>query len=162
MKEHDIKLTLQETEQLCRLYMDCKLTVLEEVELQYVLGKLPYTSRCIDEVRMLMGVSIPMHTRKSAKKRYVRFNRKVALGFAASVAILFAAGVALFNNQAVNDNYPSEIYIAYANGQELGPELSVAQVKSDMKQADEFMSHIAKLETQEQEQVENFIKQIEQ
>lgn len=38
MKEHDVKLTLQETEQLCRLYMDCQLTVLEETELQYVLG----------------------------------------------------------------------------------------------------------------------------
>lgn len=60
MKEHDVKLTLQETEQLCRLYMDCKLTVLEETELQYVLGKMPYSSPCIDEVRMLMGVSIPM------------------------------------------------------------------------------------------------------
>ncbi len=163
MKEHDVKLTLQETEQLCHLYMDCKLTVLEEVELQYVLGKLPYSSQCIDEVRMLMGVSIQMHTRKSgARKNMGWFNRKVALGVAASVAILFAIGIALFKNQAVNDNYSSGIYIAYANGQELNRELSIEQVKSDMKQADEFLSHIAKLETQEQKQVENFIKQIEQ
>lgn len=162
MKEHDVKLTLQETEQLCHLYMDCKLTVLEEVELQYVLGKLPYSSQCIDEVRMLMGVSIQMHTRKSVKKRYGWFNRKITLGVAASVAILFAIGIALFKNQAVNDNYSSGIYIAYANGQELNRELSIVQVKSDMKQADEFLSHIAKLETKEQEQVENFIKQIEQ
>lgn len=162
MKEHDVKLTLQETEQLCRLYIDCQLTVLEETELQYLLEKIPYSSPCINEVRMLMGVSIQMHTRKSVKKRYGWFNRKVALGVAASIAILFAVGVVLFNNRAVNDNYSSGIYIAYANGQELSRELSVEQVKSDMKQADEFMSHINNMETQEQKYVENFIKQIEQ
>lgn len=67
MKEHDVKLTLQETEQLCRLYMDCKLTVLEETELQYVLGKMPYSSPCIDEARMLMGVSLPTKALKTSK-----------------------------------------------------------------------------------------------
>ncbi len=162
MKEHDVKLTLQETEQLCRLYMDCQLTVLEETELQYVLGEMPYSSPCIDEVRMLMGVAIPMTVKESSKKRFTWFNRKIAIGIAASVTILLAAGVAIFNNQAVNDNDYSGIYIAYANGQEVSHELSVQQVKSDMAQADEFLSHIAELEAQEQERVENFINQIEQ
>ncbi len=162
MKQHDVKLTLQETEQLCRLYMDCQLTVLEETELQYVLGKMPYSSPCIDEARMLMGVSITMNVKGSSKKRSTWFNRKIAIGIAASVTILFAGGLALFNNPAVNDNDSSGIYIAYANGQEVSHELSVQQVKSDMEQADEFLSHIAELEAREQEQVENFINQIEQ
>ena len=162
MKEHDVKLTLQETEQLCRLYMDCRLTVLEETELQYVLGKMPYSSPCIDEVRMLMGVSIPMNVKESSKKRFAWLNRKTAIGIAASVTILFAVGVALLNNRPVNDNYSAGVYIAYANGHEVSQELSVQQVKSDMEQADEFLSHIAKLEAQEQKQVENFINQIEQ
>lgn len=162
MKEHDIKLTLQETEQLCRLYMDCRLTVLEEAELQYVLGKMPYSSPCINEVRMLMGVAIPMTVKESSKKRFAWFNRKTAIGIAASVTILLAIGVALFNSRTVNDNYSDGVYIAYANGQEVSQELSVQQVKSDMEQADEFLKHIAKLEAQEQEQVENFINQIEQ
>lgn len=161
MKEHDVKLTLQETEQLCRLYMDCQLTVLEETELQYVLGKIPYSSPCIDEVRMLMGVSIPMKSKESSKKRFKWFNRKTAIGIAASVTILLAIGVPLFNSRTVNDNYSSGVYIAYANGQEVSQEFSVQQVKSDMEQADEFLKHIAELEAQEQEQVENFINQIE-
>ena len=59
MKDQDVKLTFQEIEQLCVLYMDCRLSVLEETELQYVLGKLPYSSPCIDEVRMLMGMEVP-------------------------------------------------------------------------------------------------------
>lgn len=71
MKEQDIKLTLQETEQLCRLYMDCRLSVLEETELQYVLGKLPYSSPCIDEVRMLMGHQISQKALKSTKIKKV-------------------------------------------------------------------------------------------
>lgn len=162
MKEHDVKLTLQETEQLCRLYMDCRLTVLEETELQYVLGKMPYSSPCIDEVRMLMGVSVPMNVKESPKRKFGWFSRKAAIGIAASVTILFVGGLTLFNNPAVNDKDSSGVYIAYANGQEISHELSVQQVKSDMDQADEFLKHIAKLEAQEQEQVENFINQIEQ
>lgn len=162
MKEHDVKLTLQETEQLCRLYMDCRLTVLEETELQYVLGKIPYSSPCIDEVRLLMGVAIPMTVKESSKKRFAWLNRKTAIGIAASIMILFAVGVPLFNSPLANDKDSSGVYIAYANGQKISQELSVQQVKSDMDQADEFLKHIAKLEAQEQEQVENFINQIEQ
>ena len=162
MKEHDVKLTLQETEQLCRMYMDCRLTVLEEAELQYVLGKMPYSSPCIDEVRMLMGVAIPMTVKESSKKRFTWFNPKFAIGIAASVTILLAIGVALFNSRTVNDNYSDGVYIAYANGNKVNEELSMQQVKSDMEQADEFLKHIAKLEAREQEQVENFINQIEQ
>lgn len=163
MKEHDVKLTLQETEQLCRLYMDCRLTVLEETELQYVLGKLPYSSPCIDEVRMLMGVSsIPMNVKADSKRKIEWLNRKMVIGIAASITLLFAVGLTIFNNRVINDNDSSSVYIAYANGQELSQELSVSQVKSDMAQADEFLRHIAQLEAQEQEQVENFINQIEQ
>lgn len=162
MKEHVVKLTLQETEQLCRLYMDCKLTVLEETELQYVLGKETYSSPCIDEVRMLMGVCLSLDIKECSKKRLAWFNRRSMVWIAASVTILFAAGITLFNNRAINDNYSSGIYIAYANGQKVSQELSVRQVKSDMEQADQFLNYIARLEAQEQEQVKNFINQIEQ
>ena len=55
MKGKDDILTLQETERLCRLYMDCRLTVLEETELEYVLGHMPYRSALIDDVRRVMG-----------------------------------------------------------------------------------------------------------
>lgn len=161
MKEQDVKLTLQETEQLCRLYMDCRLSVLEETELHYVLGKLPYSSPCIDEVRMLMGIFIPKEISQSPKRMFSRFNRKVVVGIAASLALLFTVGVAIFTNSNVNDNSSDGVYIAYANGQKVSAELSVQQVKSDMEQADEFLKHIAKMKAEEQEQIENFIKQIE-
>lgn len=162
MKENDAKLTLQETERLCRLYMDCRLTVLEETELQYVLGKIPYSSPCIDEVRMLMGLSIPMNVKEYSTKRFKWLNRKIVVGIAASITILFAVSVAFFINRTVNADYSSDVYIAYANGQKVSRELSIQQIKSDMEQADEFLNHIARLEAQEQEQLENFINHIEQ
>ena len=37
MKQNANHITLEEAEQLCRLYMDCQLSVLEETELEYVL-----------------------------------------------------------------------------------------------------------------------------
>lgn len=162
MKENIDKLTLKETEQLCHLYMDCRLTVFEETELEYILGKLPYSSSCIDEVRLVMGVSIPKETVQSSKRRYGWTNRRKWIGVAASVTILFAIGISIFTHQTVNNTYSSGVYIAYANGQKVSQELSVQQVKSDMKQAEEFMNHIAKLEAEEQERVDNFLKQIEQ
>lgn len=163
MKEHDFKLTLQETEQLCRLYMDCQLTVLEETELHYLLEKLPYSSPCIDEVRKLMGLSCQMNANSSSKKKYRRSNRIFTIiGIAASITILFAVVVTLFNGRTVNDSNSSCIYIAYANGDELSHELSALQVESDMEHADEFLNHIAELEAQEQQQVENFINLIGQ
>lgn len=162
MNEHKDKLTLQETEQLCHLYMDCKLTVLEETELQYVLGKSSYSSPCIDEVRLLMGLAGSIGIKTSTQRRTGWSNRRFWIEIAASVAILFAVGISIFNRRTVNDNHSSGVYIAYANGQKLSSDLSIKQIKSDMEQADKFLNHIAKLEAEEQEQVENFINQIEQ
>ncbi len=51
-------LSFEETEHLCRLYMDCQLTLLEETELQYVLGFLDYSSPIIDQTRSLMDISL--------------------------------------------------------------------------------------------------------
>ena len=37
MKQYTRHITVEEAEQLCRLYIDCQLSVLEETELEYVL-----------------------------------------------------------------------------------------------------------------------------
>lgn len=160
MKEEDAKLTLQETEQLCRLYMECRLTVLEETELQYVLGKLPYSSPCIDEVRMLMGIAAEPKSNTPAKKKSGFMRSKTIIGIAASLALLLVASVALFDHGATTTQSGDGFYIAYANGEKVGREQTVKQVTADMRAADEFLSHIAELEAQEQIMVDNFINQI--
>ena len=147
MKGQEDILTLQETEQLCRLYMDCKLTVLEETELQYVLVKLPYSSPCIDEVRVMMGVSIPDYAEKSVKKRSGRFRRRAAVAIAASVAVLIAVGVGLFNNEYIahdsgiaDDNAPVYI-VAYSHGQRLNGNEAAASTNMAMAKADSLMKY---------------------
>lgn len=160
MKEQDDKLTIQETEQLCRLYMDCRLSVLEETELQYVLCKLPYSSHCINEVRLMMGLTIPPETFKTKKKTFGFLRTRTAISIAASFTILLVSGIALLHNQSVSEQNPTELYIAYANGHKVSQGQTIRQVKSDMKTADEFLSHIAELEAQEQRMVDNFLNQI--
>lgn len=168
MKEHDVELTLQETEQLCRLYMDCRLTVLEEAELQYVLAKVPYSSPDIDEVRMLTGLAVPTSGSSYDKKRAgrsirnIRSIRSIRMGAAASLIIIFVAGISILSHKIVNDDNSSKAYIAYADGMKLSGEREARQVKSDMSQAEEFLNHIAELEAEQQQQIDNFIKQIEQ
>ena len=178
MKEQDDKLTLQETEQLCRLYMDCSLSVFEETEqlcrlymdcrlsvheeteLQYVLGKLSYSSPCIDEVRMLMWTKISKEKPKSSKINPGFWRSRSVISIAASFTILLVFGIALFRNQSMNEQSSSEMYIAYADGRKVSKEQTVRQVVADMKTAEEFLNHIEELESQEQRMVDNFINQI--
>ena len=147
MKEHDVKLTLQETEQLCRLYMDCRLTVLEETELQYVLGKMPYSSACIDETRMLMGVSLPSKIIKTPKKSFKFFRNKTAISIAASFAIIFAIGIFLQIRQSEDSvsclsNRDDHVYIAaYSHGQRLNGDKAAAATDIAMAKADSLIRY---------------------
>ena len=43
-REKDTYLSIGEIEQLCILYMECRLSILEEAELHYVLGRVEYLS----------------------------------------------------------------------------------------------------------------------
>lgn len=137
MKKHDIKLTLQETEQLCRMYMDCKLSVLEETELQYVLGKLPYSSPCIDEVRMLMGLSLKRSKiRKTVSHPYRRRILALTIGIAASIALL----IGFFGYVPENRNAPDNYIIAYENGHRLSRHQAEAAVEASIEKAQALMN----------------------
>ncbi len=146
MKEHEVKLTLQETEQLCRLYMDCELTVLEETELQYVLGKLPYSSPCIDEVRTLMGLTIPPAAIMKKKKTFDFLKNRTIVSIAASFSVLLAVGVALLSNQRFDgssaSNDDTNVYIAaYSHGECLYGTEAVASTNIAMAKADSLMKY---------------------
>ena len=147
MKEHDVKLTLQEAEQLCRLYMDCRRTVLEETELQYVLGKLPYSSPCIDEARLMMGLTIPPEAFKNKKKAFSFFGTKAVINIAASFAILFSIGIAMVYNPTTpstssssNDNTP--VYVAaYNHGKRLNESEALYSTNAAIAKADSLMEY---------------------
>ncbi len=67
-KQHN-ELTLQETEQLCSYYMDCRLSVLQENELRYLLSRLDYHSPLIDDTRKLMGIELKTFNKPSVSPR---------------------------------------------------------------------------------------------
>ena len=146
MKEHDVKLTLQETEQLCRLYMDCQLTVLEETELEYVLGKLPYTSPVIDETRMLMGIAVaPQSKSKPAKRRNWRRIINLTVGLAASIVLFIGIFVSFQENRQSPDSY----IIAYENGHRLSQQQAEAAVEASIEKAEALMKNAEAIEKAE-------------
>ncbi len=155
MNRHETtQLSKADVEQLCRMYMDCQLSVLEETELQYVLGKIDYTSPLIDETRMLMGISLRIRGRSNRTPKIWR-RRNLFAGIAASLLIAIVIGnvVAHPNLRSEND----DVYIAYAGGNRLGNSRSRIQVETDMTKAKEFMSHMETLQKIEQQKLNDFM-----
>ena len=87
-------MTVEEAEQLCRLYMDCQLSVLEETELEYVLMKSELDSPLINETRTLMGISRSVNLQAKKKRLLMTWGWRAA----ACVAILIGCGALLWNH----------------------------------------------------------------
>jgi hypothetical protein len=93
MKQNANHITLEEAEQLCRLYMDCQLSVLEETELEYVLMQSELDSPLLRETRALMGLSRSVNLQAKKKRLFVTWGWRAA----ACAAILIGC-VALLRN----------------------------------------------------------------
>lgn len=99
--DNNEKLTLQELEQLSQAYMDCRLSRLQEKELELVLLCSEFSSPIIDAVRDIMGVTAQMTSCPSAEitheeKRKTRFFKYA--GIAATIAVIVVCGVAFFRS----------------------------------------------------------------
>lgn len=163
MKEQDDKLTLQETEQLCRLYMDCTLSVLEETELRYFLTQVDYHTPLIDEVRQIMDIDTCISDKISID---TGFNRKyrlrkgaVYLSIAASVVIATGFGFSLWRVSSHGGVEPQSYYIAYMDGHRLSDEAARLKIEAEKKSADDFIKEMSELETRNQQMMENFFNQ---
>lgn len=161
MKEQENKLTIQETEQLCRLFMDCRLSVFEETQLQYVLSKTDYHSPLIDEVRTLMGVEAAIGQTGSSsvvsgsKKAWTR--RMLYSSVAASVALIAAIGISLYNSPSSLPASSESTYIAYVDGKRLSKEDARLRIEEEMQSAEAFMKEMTLLEARNKEMIDNFI-----
>ena len=156
--EKEKYLSFEETEELCRLYMECHLSRLEEEELNYVLGFLPYSSPTIDEVRALMSVSLSCSMEETAHKSKERLrNRnnmaKRILTIAASIALLLSIGIPTYMH------FKSESYIycqVFAYGKEVGKEKAIAIAEEEMERIDRFFESMSDAESEQQERIESF------
>lgn len=144
MKDKQHILTQQEAEDLCRAYMECRLSVLEERELQYVIAQLQYDSPLIEETRALMiaeGLAFP---EKEVRMKPGFGLKRWMIGIAASVAVLIAVsmlighggGPAVGHGDATVIMESSEdIVIAYDGGKRLSQEDSEKAVEESRKRA---------------------------
>ena len=98
MKQNANHITMEEAEQLCRLYMDCQLSVLEETELEYVLMQSELDSPLLHETRALMGISRSVNLQAKKKSLFVTWGWRAA----ACVAILIGC-VALLRNHITTE-----------------------------------------------------------
>lgn len=150
-------LSLKETEQLCRFYMECKLTLLEEAELQYVLGILPYSSPIIEEVRTLMDISLSSEidlkeqkllTKKNWKNQFL----KRMLMAAASIAVILSVGIPLF----YHFKQESDLYCqVFSNGKEVSRDKALAIAEGELERIDRFFENMQNIELEQQQKIES-------
>lgn len=161
MREQDDKLTLQETEQLCRLYVDCRLSVLDEAELRYFLTQADYHSPLIDEVRQIMDIDTYISDKPFVKTGYGRkpasLKWRLFMGIAASIAIIIVMGLS-FRLVSSHSSVESQSYfIAYVDGQRMSDEAARLQIEAEKRSIDEFIKEMSELEASKQQMIDNFI-----
>ena len=156
--ENKAYLSLEETEQLCRLYMECSLTRLEEAELQYVLNFLPYSSPTIEETRTLLNISLSsvsgqkdhFHTKSKGKRKSLS-RRNIFV--AASVALLISIGIPTF----IHFRQPSDYYCqVFTNGKEICGEQAIVIAEGEMERIDRFFENMQIIESEQQQKTDSF------
>lgn len=160
MKEQDDMLTLPEIEQLCRLYMDCNLSVLEEAELRYLLTQVDYHSPLIDETRRIMDIDAYISGKpfiKVGSRRKSLFRRWAPyMGVAASIVLVMSIGFSLLKPSS-HDAVESHSYnIAYVDGQRLSDEAAKIEIEAEKKLADDFIKEMSELEARKQQMIDDF------
>lgn len=156
--EKEKYLSKEETEQLCLLYLECRLSRLEEVELEYVLGKLPYSSPIIEEVRALMSISLsssmeitdnPAITKKKSQKDAAR---RILIA-AASFLLLLSIGIPTY----IHFKQQSEIYCqVFAYGKKVGKEKAIAMAEEELQRIDQFFETMSDVESEQQQKTDAF------
>lgn len=148
MKQNARYITIEEAEQLCRLYMDCQLSVLEEAELEYVLMQSRLNSPLISETRVLMGMSQSVNLQTPKKHLFPAWVWRVA----ACVAILIG-GITLLQNHTPNETD----CIVYVEGTEVRGERAKAIAEADVARMEQFMQTVEAQRATEQAKVEQFM-----
>lgn len=141
MKIDEMNLTVDELDALCCLYMDCKLSVLEEKELEYILTHSSLTSELITEVRSLMSIQLIPQAHKQIQKTKF-WNLKYVSGIAASIAILLSVALYYTSPRSANlsDNDSNVYIVAYSYGERLSDKEAISATNHAIAKADSLMN----------------------
>ena len=157
MKENQIHLSLEDIERLCRLYMECRLSLLEETELQYVLGILDYSSQVIDESMTLIDISLSHNIlyddRDQTPVVRKRKWRMIHTATAASVAAAVVLGASLWIFTDRNEDYYCQVF---ENGKELGRNTALSMAENEMQRIDRFIEKMIDIDSDLQEKTNAF------
>lgn len=157
MKETESDFTTKELDALCQLYMDCKLSVLEEKELEYLLSRTSLTSDAIEDVRALMG-SGPGPRVKAVPLKRKRSMWRSPLATAAAVALVVAAALVYPLSHPGGSSADGEIYIAaYSNGRPLTGKAAESAICEAMARADSLMQYAAVMEHEAMQRAEQIV-----
>ena len=160
MKTEELNLTIDELNKLCHLYMDCKLSVLEEKELEYILSKTALTSPSIEEVKNLMKIQVLKPQYIVPRKTTFR-NWRYISGIAASLAIIFSMGYYFsFSKSSSSLQNDSSVYIAaYSHGNRLSDKKAISATYSAMAKADSLMNLASLIERKNMLKANNIINE---
>ena len=146
-------LSINEVETLCQLYNDCRLSVQEEAELEYILFSTRLNSELIDETRLLMELSYQV--KFSDMSRKVRTLSVWSLRIAASVAILIGVFALLQIHEFNNDD--GTVFIAYDEGKQLTSKMAKKMAEKEEQKVKSFMQALEVQQATEQKRVEYFM-----
>ncbi|MGN0209561.1 MAG: hypothetical protein ACI391_00405 [Muribaculaceae bacterium] len=153
MKTKD-EFTLKELEQMAQAYLNCKLSLQSEKELELVLTTTELSSPILNEARMEMGITSVINDvneqREIKRRRYKRTLLRLS-GVAACMAALITVASILFTPSA-----PNEYYYVSINGQELTGEAAKAfaiQTEARMQESQRQLVEHALAITNEKQQM---------
>lgn len=156
MNPVDYQFTTEEVERLCELYLDCRLSILEEMELEYVLKHCDFDSPIVNETKEMMVVS------RAIKLEAVRPHKSFwtwSLRVAACVAIVLGV-FAIFN--PVNTNENDDRCIVYVEGKRASGEEAQKIAEADVAKMQQFIEVVNEQQVQEEAKVEEFMNHINQ
>lgn len=151
-------LSINEVETLCQLYNDCRLSVQEEAELEYILFSTRLNSELIDETRLLMELSYQVKFFDMSihhRSRKVRTLSVWSLRIAASVAILIGVFALLQIHEFNNDD--GTVFIAYDEGKQLTSKMAKKMAEKEEQKVKSFMQALEVQQATEQKRVEYFM-----
>ena len=158
MKYHENQFSIQEVERLCQFYHDCQLSILEEMELEYVLSHYEFNSPVIKDTKELMAISRSvkfMETKKLRKPIWAWVIR-----VAACVAIILGS-FAIFRYNSDVDTGCDEC-IVYVSGERVNSDVAHRIAEADVAKIQQFMHVVSKQKAIEESKVEKFMNHINQ
>lgn len=160
MRKPESTLNLKELEELCNLYIDCRLSPVEEKELEFVLLNTSLSSPLISDVKKIMvfeeGKIFKYIVKTKGENNKILGNYKIKAVAASLLILITCIGGLLKKYDYATEN--ETIYCqVYSNGKLLDKEESLAVANENIEKIKVFEEKIKSIEIQENRKIENFI-----